>query len=91
MIPGWRRFKHRPKRIRRRQERDTFRHHIMPISYLISAVGVVGTGGFLLHYAVADHWMPVPLALFLMLALLPLVFAVVRFVRGHFNEDLDEP
>lgn len=85
------RFSYRPKRIHRRQERDTFRHHIMPITYLLAVVGAVGVGGILLHYSVASQWLGTEFGLFFFLAILPLVFLVIRFVRGHFNDDLDEP
>lgn len=85
------RFKNREVRIKRREERNTFRRRLIPIAWAIAPVGVAGLviigGYYLLH----GEWLYQFIGLALALALLPLVLGLVGWLRGHSSKDLEEP
>lgn len=85
------RFKNREKRIRRREERNTFRRKLLPISWAISMVGAAGLLIIGAYYLLYNEWLYQFIGLALALAMLPVVLAFVGWVRGHSSGDLEEP
>jgi len=85
------RFSHRPKRISRRAERDRFAFFIVPVVWLLGALGVVMLAIAALHYLVVDeaNWPLYSLAAVPLLSALMLVG--FRVIRGHHHPSLDEP
>lgn len=85
------RFKNREVRIKRREERNTFRRKLLPMAWAISPVGLVGLliiGAYRLLYG---EWLYQFVGLALGLALLPIVLGFVGWLRGHASESLEEP
>lgn len=85
------RFKNRETRIRRREERNTFRRKLMPMAMAVSSVGVVGLliiGAYRLLYG---DWPYQFIGLALGLALLPIVLGFIGWLRGHSSDALEEP
>jgi hypothetical protein len=85
------RFSHRPKRIARRAERDRFAFLVVPVVWLLGALGVIMLAGAALHYLAAGeaNWPLYSLAGVPLLSALILLF--FRLVRGHYYSSLDEP
>lgn len=85
------RFRHRPTRIARREERNTFAFIIMPLAWLMGMVGGAVMAGIFLHYIVSGELHTGAFGMGLMLALIPVCAGLLRFVRGHYSSALDEP
>lgn len=85
------RFKNREVRIRRREERNTFRRRLLPVAWTIAPVGVVGLliiGAYNLLYG---EWLYQFIGLALALTLLPVVLTLIGWLRGHSSNRLEEP
>lgn len=85
------RFRHRPKRIARRDERNTFASIVMPLAWMAGMIGVASVIGAVLHFGVNGEWHRGAIGAGAILALVPLWAALLRFFRGHYNSALDEP
>ncbi len=85
------RFRHRPKRINRRMERDTFALIVMPAAMICGVVGAAVLFVAVLHCLVTSQWSRELLASGLGLSVLPVLLATYRVVRGHYSRSLDEP
>lgn len=85
-----RRFRHRPKRISRRHERDRVAAWLVPLSYLVAAVGVGLAASLFVHYSVAGEISAPLLSAALAFVLFPGGVAFFRWLRGHYDDDLDE-
>lgn len=85
------RFKHRPKRISRRSERDKFDHMVMPAAYISLPVAVAtlmaGALGYLVYGSLWHEVVALGAAIFAV----PVVLMIFRLVRGHYSDALDEP
>lgn len=92
-IPGIseRRFENRETRINRREERNLFRRKLIPVAWVISAVGLIGLLVLGTYYMLYGDWLHQFSGLFVALAILPPVLYVVGWLRGHSNPDLEEP
>jgi hypothetical protein len=85
------RFSQRPKRIARRTEKERFERSVMPAALICVPIGVaLLIGGALAHLIYGDLFTEL-LVLGVAVFLMPLVFTVYRFMRGHFSRQLDEP
>lgn len=84
-------FDNRETRIKRREERNTFRRKLLPIAWVLSIGGFAGliilAGYFLIH----GEWLYQYAGLFIALAILPVVLTMVGWFRGHFSDRLEEP
>ncbi len=84
-------FSQRETRINRREERNLFRRRLIPIAWIVSAVGwaglLVATGAWLIY----GEWPYSFAGLFAALAALPFVLIVVGWLRGHRSDRLEEP
>lgn len=85
------RFKNREVRIQRREERNTFRRKILPLAWSIATVGIVGLLIIGAYYLLYGEWLYQFIGLALALTLLPVVLAIVGWLRGHSSEQLEEP
>lgn len=85
------RFSHRPKRISRRSESEKFERMVMPAAMMCLPFGLavlIGAGlAHLIYGSLAVEMLVLGGAIFA----IPGVLVVYRFVRGHFNRQLDEP
>ena len=84
-------FDNRETRIKRREERNTFRRRLLPLAWALSIVGFAGLiilGAYLLLYG---EWLYQIAGLFIALAVLPIVLTLVSWLRGHRNHRLEEP
>jgi len=84
-------FTNRRKRVGRRMERDTFREVIMPAAYLCGGFGLLGILGLLLHAGATGVVWWEAVGLVLGLVVIPCVFQIYRFLRGHYSDELNEP
>ena len=86
-----RRFKHRPKRLSRRNEREKFDRLVMPAAFLCYpvAVAILMAGG--LSHLVYGTFERRILGLGLAVLAIPVALFLYRVARGHFSEELDEP
>lgn len=85
------RFRHRPKRISRRHERDRTAAWLVPLSYLAAAVGTGLAVWGAVHYSVAGEVPVLLVALSATLLIFPGGVLLFRWVRGHYDNRLDEP
>lgn len=85
------RFQDREVRIKRREERNTFRRKLLPIAWAIAPVGVVGLAIICAYRLLYNEWLYQFIGLALALALLPVLLGLVGWLRGHSNDDLEEP
>ena len=84
-------FDNRETRIKRREERNTFRRKLLPIAWMLSIGGYAGLvilGGYFLLYG---EWLYQYAGLSIALAILPVALTVVGWLRGHQSERLEEP
>jgi len=85
------RFKNREVRIRRREERNTFRRKLLPIAWAIAPIGVVGLLVIGAYYLLYGEWLYQFIGLALALTFLPFVLTLVGWLRGHYSNRLEEP
>lgn len=86
-----RRFKHRPKRISRRTERDKFDRMVMPAAYISLPMAVAVLMAAALGYLVYGTLWREVFGLGAAMLAIPVVLMMLRLVRGHYNDELDEP
>ena len=85
------RFKHRPKRIARRTEREKFERSVMPAAYICLPVAVAVFIAAALSYLIYGEFPRDILVLGVAIVAIPVVLIVYRFLRGHFSKSLHEP
>jgi hypothetical protein len=85
------RFRHRPKRIARRTEREKFERSVMPAAYICLPVAVAVFVAAALAYLIYGEFPREIFTLAVAILAIPVVLLVYRFVRGHFSRSLDEP
>ncbi len=85
------RFKHRPKRIARRTEREKFDRVVMPAAYICLPVAVAILIAAALSYLIYGSLPWEVFVLGVAVLAIPLALAFLRVVRGHYSDALDEP
>jgi Kef-type K+ transport system membrane component KefB len=85
------RFKNREVRIKRREERNTFRRKLLPMAWAIAPVGVVSLIIIGSYYLLYGEWLYQFIGLALALTSLPIVLSMVSWLRGHGSNELEEP
>jgi hypothetical protein len=85
------RFKHRPKRLSRRSEREKFDRMVMPAAYICLPLAVAILLAAVLSYLVYDAFPREIFVLGVAVLAIPGVLTVFRFVRGHYSKALNEP
>jgi ABC-type multidrug transport system fused ATPase/permease subunit len=87
----FKRFRNREVRIRRREERNTFRRKLLPMAWAISLLGLLGLAVLGIYFLLYGEWLYQFVGLAWALALLPVVLSIVGWMRGHSNDELEEP
>ena len=85
------RFKNREVRIKRREERNTFRRKLLPMAWAIAPVGVVALIIIGSYYLLYGEWLYQFIGLALALTSLPVVLTIVIWLRGHGSNSLEDP
>ena len=85
------RFSHRSTRLARQRESAAFRTVLMPVSTLIGVIGLLGVALILFDNLVNQRWEAEAFAAAVTAALLPIVLLLYRWLRGHFNRQLESP
>lgn len=84
-------FSNREIRIKRREERNLFRYRLLPLAWIISAVGAAGllvaTGVWLIQ----GEWPYRFAGPFAALITLPFILMIISLLRGHHSKRLEEP
>lgn len=87
----FKRFKNREVRIRRREERNTFRRKLLPMAWAISLLGLLGLAVLGVYFLLYGEWLYQFVGLAWALALLPVVLTILGWMRGHSSNELEEP
>jgi len=85
------RFSRRNTRLSRQRESSAFRHVLMPVSTLIGFVGVLAMLVVYLDYALNRRWEAGAFTAAVTAAALPVALFLYRWMRGHFNRQLERP
>ena len=85
------RFSHRLTRLARQRESETFRQFLMPLSTLIGFIGLLGMVLVALDHHLNLRWEAAAFAASASAAALPFVVLLFRWIRGHFNHQLENP
>ena len=85
------RFSQRNIRLARQRECETFRSVLMPISTLIGFIGLLGMVIVGLDHHLNQRWEHVGFAASATAAAIPFVLFLFRWMRGHFNRQLERP
>lgn len=85
------RFSNREVRIKRREERNTFRRKLLPVAWAIAPVGVVGLFIIGAYFLLYGEWLYQFVGLALALTSLPFLLSVIGWLRGHSSDRLEEP
>ena len=85
------RFRHRPKRIARRSEREKFDRMVMPAAFMCLPVAVASLMAAALSYLVYETFPREVFVLGVAVMAIPVVLMLFRLVRGHYSGALDEP
>ncbi len=68
-----------------------FRRRLLPLGWACAGFGAFGLAGSGLYLLVEGEWPWQIAGLFIALVVLPLVLALVGFLRGHQSNNLEEP
>lgn len=85
------RFRNREVRIKRREERNTFRRKLLPMAWAIAPVGLVGLIIIGAYHLLYHEWLYQFIGLALALTILPVILSVIGWLRGHSSDSLEEP
>jgi len=85
------RFSHRNTRLARQRESSVFRSVLMPLSTLVGMVGLLAVALVLFDHLINNRWEAEAFAVAVTAALLPVALLLYRWMRGHFNRQLENP
>lgn len=85
------RFSHRSKRLARQRESAAFQSVLMPLGTLVGFIGLLAVGLILFDRLLNNRWEAVAFAVAVTAALLPVALFFLRWLRGHFNRQLENP
>lgn len=85
------RFSHRSTRLARQRESAVFRSVLMPVSTLIGMIGLLAVALILFDHLINNRWEAEAFAVATTAAILPIVLLLYRWMRGHFNRQLENP
>ena len=88
---AFRRFKNREVRIRRREERNSFRRKLLPLAWAIAPLGAAGLLIIGAYYLIYGEWLYQFIGLGIALTSLPILLSIIGWLRGHTSEELEEP
>lgn len=84
-------FSDRETRIQRREERNLFRRRLLPLAWVLCALGMLGILASWMHLLIYEQWPYHVSGLFVALVALPFILIIIGFLRGHYNHRLHEP
>lgn len=84
-------FSNRETRIKRREERNTFRRNLLPIAWFLSVGGFATLLILAAYFLLYGEWLYQYAGLGIALAVLPVVLTIVGWLRGHNSDRLEEP
>ncbi len=85
------RFSNRTIRLQRQRESAAFATVVMPISALLGIIGVLAMLLVMFDYRLNNRWEAEVFAVAATAAAFPIVLLLVRWLRGHFNRQLQNP
>ncbi len=85
------RFSNRNIRLSRQRESYLCRQYFMPVSGLVGLVGVLAMLVVFLDYQLNHRWEATAFALGATAAAVPVIIFLYRWMRGHFNRQLERP
>ena len=89
--PDMARFSHRSTRLARQRESAVFRGVLMPLSTLVGFIGLLAVALIVFDNLINNRWEAEAFAVAVTAAVLPAVLLLYRWVRGHFNRQLENP
>ena len=84
------RFTHRSKRLSRQRESAVFRSVLMPLGMLVGFIGLLILGLILFDHLVNQGWEAEAFVVAASASLLPVILFLFRWMRGHFNRQLED-
>ena len=85
------RFSNRSIRLSRQRESYVCRQYLMPVSGLVGLVGVLAMLVVFLDYQLNHRWEATAFAFGATAAAVPVIIFLYRWMRGHFNRQLQRP
>ena len=85
------RFSNRNLRLQRQRESAAFATVLMPLSTLLGLIGLLALALILFDHLINKRWEAEAFALAATTALLPAALLLFRWLRGHFNRQLENP
>lgn len=85
------RFSNRNIRLSRQRESYVCRQYLMPVSGLVGLIGILATLVVFLDYQLNHRWEATAFALGATAAAVPVIIFLYRWMRGHFNRQLERP
>ena len=89
--PGMARFSQRNRRLSRQRESAAFRDVLMPLGILIGFVGLLAMLLVFVDYEFNNRWESEAFAAATTAAAIPILLFLCRWIRGHFNRQLECP
>jgi len=83
------RFSRRNKRIVRQRESAICRSVLMPLSMLIGFIGLLAIALIVFDHYINHRWESEAFAVAVIAAALPVALLLYRWMRGHFNRQLE--
>lgn len=85
------RFSNRNLRLQRQRESAAFATVVMPVSALLGIIGVLAMLMVVFDYRLNHRWEAEAFAVAATAAASPLILLLFRWLRGHFNRQLENP
>jgi len=85
------RFSNRTLRLQRQRESAAFATVVMPVSTLLGIIGVLAMLLVIFDYRLNHRWEAEAFAVAATAASIPLILLLFRWLRGHFNRQLENP
>ena len=85
------RFSDRNIRLSRQRENYVCRRYMMPVSWMVGLIGILAMLVVFLDYQLNHRWEATAFAFGATAAALPVIIFLYRWMRGHFNRQLERP
>jgi len=85
------RFSNRTLRLQRQRESTAFATVVMPVSALLGIIGVLAMLLVIFDYRLNHRWESEAFAVAATAASIPIILLLFRWLRGHFNRQLENP
>ena len=85
------RFSNRTLRLQRQRESAAFATVVMPVSALLGIIGVLAMLLVIFDYRLNHRWEAEAFTVAATAAAFPIILILFRWLRGHFNRQLENP